>query len=327
MTTLVLEMGSRSSGASPQGRGQPPAPAGVYFRTNRATVIDDAIDRLIPLAHQHGLAVHAVVTLRQMDWLKPALGWADRTYDPVERQFRRSAELDLFHPGFQVYLTRLLTDLAETGIDGLVFRADAPMGPTQGFSPYALDRFQDSFGIQLDPSELFPVASGTQSVRPQYPSEFWRWAGWKARERLKVMERLAQAMRRQSPKLKFAIEVHPEAIHDPVEALVWYGEDLLEVKHGGFDYVIVRTDKPLATHTLDGGEPGTPTASARDQAGAGLMTRLIEVVGDPKRVWVTKPLLSANLTAISYELDPQGDRAGLAKGIGLLYMKRVAPVP
>ena len=78
MTTLVLEMGSRSSGASPQGRGQPPAPAGVYFRTNRATVIDDAIDRLIPLAHQHGLAVHVVVTLRQMDWLKPALGWADR---------------------------------------------------------------------------------------------------------------------------------------------------------------------------------------------------------------------------------------------------------
>ena len=349
ITTLVVDIGTKSpplpgsthgtSGASLEDNEQPPTPAGVYFRTKWATVIDDSIDQVTPVAHEHGLAVYAAVTLRRMNWLEPPGGWADRTYDPAERQVRRSNLLDLFHPGFQEYLTGLLTDLADTGIDGLVFRADAPMGPTHGFSPFALDRFADGFGIHLDPASLFPAADQKQCAPPNsktarwcqmpsdYPPEFWRWTGWKARERLKVMDRLRQAMRQHSPKLKFAIEVHPEAIHHPVEALVWYSEDLLEAKRARFDYVIARTDKPFTTHTLKATEPGSSIGSATDQTGAGLVTRLIELMGGPEHVWVTKPLPTNDLRTISHDLNPQADRATLENGIGLLYMKRVPPVP
>ncbi len=335
ITTLILEVGTESVPppssehvASPDGNGQPPAPAGVYFRTNRATVIDDSIERVIPLAHRYGLAVFGAVTLRQMNWLEPSVGWADRMYDPGERRLRRSAALDLFHPGFQDYLTGLLTDLADTGIDGLVFRADAPMGPTDGFSPFALDQFGNSFGIQLDPSELFAARISRRWHGPSdYAPAFWRWTGWKARERLKIMDRLRQAMRQRAPKLEFAIEVHPEAVHRPIEALVWYSEDLLEAKHAMFDYVLVRTDKPWSTHTMTAPEPGDPNASPSEQAEAGLVTRLIAVMGDPGRVWVTTPLPTNDLATVSRDLNPQADRASFAQGIGLLYMKRVPSVP
>ena len=94
-----------------------------------------------------------------------------------------------------------------------------------------------------------------------------------------------------------------------------------------FDYVLVRTDKPWSTHTLTAHEPGDPIASPTEQAEAGLVTRLIEVMGDPARVWVTKPLPTNDLATVSHDLNPQADRASIAQGIGLLYMKPVPSVP
>lgn len=321
VTTLVVEAGTR----------QPRPRAGVYFQTNLAVVVRDAFGPLVPVAHRNGLSVFAALTLRRMDWLDPQLGWADWVYDPTRAELQRSRDLDLFNPAFQEYLVALLTDLVRTGVDGVLFQADAPLGPTEGLSPFALRGFERDFGIKLEPARLYvrsdqneasTVPGAAQAVevpRAQYAPEFWRWAGWKAREVLKVVQRLTRAMRAQAPKLRFALELHPESVTGPVDALVQYGEDLLEAKRVRFDYFLVAS--PPASGAVISGTPTGPGA------GATLATQMVRLIGEKERVWISVPLPDGELAQLSDRLTPMLDRASLGSRIGLIYMGNRLPVP
>ncbi len=339
VTTLVLDVGTTftpEAGAADAPATEPAAgsrsPSGVYFRTQWATVVEDYFDQIVPLAHEHGLTVFGAVTLRRMGWLEPPVGWADRTYDLQQRTLRPSQSLDLFHPGFQAYLASLLSDLAATGIDGVLFRADAPMGPLDGFSTHALTGFKQSFHIELDPAALFPSVSPgegsdnstTSSMAPQvqpqeaYPPEFWRWTGWKARERLRVIGELRREMLRQASVIKFALELHPEAAYDPVAALVHYSEDVLEAKRAGFDYVVTATAGPnvprriVAPMTLTN---KTKAVESLDPAG-----RLVELMGSAQQVWIAKPVSAGDVKTLLRKIRPAADRVHFENGIGLLYL-------
>lgn len=325
ITTILLEAGTRPSTGEPNGEPQRGEPAGVYYRTTWATTVQDLLGPLVPVAHRHGLAVFAAVTLRRMNWLAPELGWNDRSYDPVPREHRPSHDLDLFNPAFQEYLVGLLTDLATTAVDGMLFRADAPLGPYDGFSSFGLRGFEQDFTLKLDPESLYPQAEAgnggrtprvTQpgpQARSDYPPEFWRWTGWKTRETLKVMDRLRRAMRAHSPRLRVALEVHPEAVTDPVRALVAYGEDLLQSKLLGFDYYLSGIQ-----HSAFGVQHSAISSSAE---------RAIELIGNAEQVWVAVPLPEGDLAQPRRLLKPASDRAALAKGIGLIYVERVASLP
>jgi len=280
-------------------------------------MLRDGLSQLVPIAHRHGLSVYAAITLRRMTEVDPPLEWADWSYDPAQRQLRPSPYADLFHPAFQEYLVGFLTDLAGTGVDGVLFRADAPLGPTEGFSASGLRGFERDFQLRLDPEQLFPASTrGAAATRPRdaqdqekYPPDFWRWAGWKARESLKVMDRLRGPMRKQSPRLRFALEVHPEAITNPVEALAQYGEDLLEAKRSRFDFY------------LTGPRPGIVERMP------GIVERMVDLIGEAERVWVAAPLPAGGSTRLAQRVHPTTDRDAFAKGIGLIYMGTAVPVP
>ncbi len=314
VTTLVLEVGTKHT--TEQGRKQRSksaaerqihAPAGVYFRTGRAILIQDFIGQTVPVAHRHGLSVFGAISLRRMNWLESRHEWADWLYDPARRQLKLSSSLDLFNPGVQEYLTGFLTDLADTGIDGVLFRADTPMDPIDGLSSYGLAGFERDFGITLDPGKLLPRTDrGPSASRQEHPPEFWRWMGWKARETLKVLDQLRRAMRQHSPRLQFALEVHLEAVNAPVEALVQYREDLLEAKRSRFDSYLIGV-QPAATPNI--------------------IDRLIELLGGADRIWVTAPLPEGDLARLGNRLNPTTERASLAKGIGVLYVKTSTSVP
>ncbi|MGH7204762.1 MAG: tetratricopeptide repeat protein [Nitrospiraceae bacterium] len=314
ITTLVLEVGTRHT--TEQGikqrsksaaRRQTHAPTGVYFRTGRANLIQDFIGQTVPVAHRHGLSVFGAITLRRMSWLESRPEWADWLYDPARRQLKLSSSLDLFNPAFQEYLTGFLTDLADTGIDGVLFRADVPIGPTDGLSSYGLAGFERDFGIRLDPGKLLPRTDpGTSASRQEHPPEFWRWAGWKARETLKVIDQLRRAMRQHSPRLQFALEVHPEAVTAPVETLMQYAEDLLEAKRSRFDSYLIGVQHAAMPNTVE---------------------RLIELLGGADRIWVTASLPEGDLARLGDRLKPTTDRASLAKGIGVMYANTSSSVP
>ena len=57
---------------------------------------------------------------------------------------------------------------AVTGVDGVLFRADAPLGPTDGLSAYGLRGFERDFDIKLDPRKLFtPPNGGSPATQPR----------------------------------------------------------------------------------------------------------------------------------------------------------------
>jgi tetratricopeptide (TPR) repeat protein len=308
----------------------------------------DGLSQLVPIAHRHGLSVFGAITLRRMTGVDPPFEWADWSYDPAQRQLHLSPYADLFHPVFQEYLVGFLTDLAGTGVDGVLFRAGAPLGPTEGFSAAGLRGFERDFQLRLDPDQLFTTfASRAPAIPPRgaqdqekvgpggargpvasenatgggpppaiYAPDFWRWAGWKARESLKVMDRLRGAMRKQSPRLRFALEVHPEAITNPVEALAQYGEDLLEAKRSRFDFY------------LTGPRPGiierTPGIVERMP---GIVERMVDLIGDAERIWVAIPLPAGETARLVERVHPTTDRDAFIKGISLIYMGTIVSVP
>jgi hypothetical protein len=299
----------------------------------------DGLSQLVPIAHRQGLSVYAAITLRRMSGVDPPLDWSDWSYDPAQRQLRPSPYADLFHPAFQEYLVGFLTEVAGTGVDGVLFRADAPLGSTEGFSASGLRGFERDFQLRLDPEQLFPASTrGAPATSPRdaqdqgkiYAPDFWRWAGWKARESLKVMDRLRGAMRKQSPRLRFALEVHPEAITNPVEALAQYGEDLLEAKRTRFDFYLTGP-RPGISEPRPGISEPRPGINERIpgivERMPGIIERMIDLIGGAERIWVAAPLPAGEIARLAQRVHPMTDRDAFVKGISLIYMGDVVPVP
>ncbi len=338
ISDLVLEIGtpagqgsaSRPGSRSPaEATPNDPPPLGVYFRTSWAPVVEDLFEQIIPLARERGIGVYGAVSLRRMPWLEPEEGWTDVRYDPESGQLERSQALDLFHPGFQHYLEGLMVDLVDSGVEGIVFRGDAPLGPRDGFSAFAMSRFERAFGSRLDPVALLKAedAESPGLKGPAYPSEFWRWVGWRTRESLALMGRLATAMRHHRGDLQVGVELHAAAIVDPTRALVQYGEDIVETKRAGFDFLLLMTSGA-------GGDPDGPTAlptslaiGAPDDRPLTLLGRAVDVMGDARHVWLTQrlPEGSEPVTSVSQKLSTA--RAQLPEPVGLLYVPAHLTVP
>lgn len=325
VTMLVLDAGTHPDAALEA------APAGVYFRTSWAPVVRDVFGHAVPSAHRHGLAVFAAVSLRRMNWLDSRLGWNDVALDRLTGRLEASSALDLFHPAFQEYLIGLLADLAATGIDGVLFRAVAPSGPQDGFSPYGLRGFERDFAARLDPAALiFPDfapagrAAPVRNARQEGEQDYWRWLGWKARETIGVMTRLRHAVRQRAPLLQFALEVHREAVSDPVTALVQYGEDLLEAKAARFDFYVTADGPPPAPFVTVPPPGAVPTVV---RPGGSFVARAVELLGEADDIWLTKPLPAGDPLRPWTRIAPAADRASLASGLGLLYLERPLASP
>jgi hypothetical protein len=299
ISTLVLEVTANR-----------PVSPGVYFQTGLATVHQDVVGALLPIAHRNGVAVFAAVTPRRLAWIAPGLGWNDWSFDAGRQDLQPSGDLDLFHPAFQEYLAAWCADLAATGVDGVLFRADAPLGPADGLSPFALRAFERDFGIPLEPSRMFTVAPPRE--RADYAPEFWRWAGWRAREMVRVLDRMKNAMHRQSPKLRVAVELHAESVIRPLDALVQYGEDLLEAKRGRFDYYVITTGSAAATFQVD-----LP----------GIAEQTLGLLGEPQRIWMTAAVPDADLAQMVSRIAAGGDRLRLPKNMGLVYVRQPTAIP
>lgn len=310
VTLILLEIGTREHGPDttrPAG-GSDRLRRGVYFRTGWAETVRDVFGELVPAAHRQHLAVFAAVSLRHMNWVDPALGWMDRSFDPRLRRVAVSPALDLFHPAFQEYAVGLMTDLTETGIDGIVFRDDPPMGIYDGLSPYALRGFAHDFHVQLDLQRLFTAADSRGSGEPRYRPEFWQWVGWRSRERLRVMDRVVRAMQLKSPRADCAVEVHAEAVTDPVGALAMYGEDVLEAKRR-CRYVVLTA------------EPESPNGLTRL---ASVMEQMATLLGSPQRMWLA---VTPHQSGRSRRTTADIDGLGIPLGVGRIYLNAVPGVP
>lgn len=305
VTVLAVEAGPEDN-RSVKAESAPTPAGGVYFRTDWASTIRDAIGQLVPAAHRQGLAVYATVNPWRMAWVDPSLGWQAQAYDVSSGQVTPSPFLDLFHPALQEYLIGLLTDLAGSGADGVLFRATPGADPSERLSRFAQEGVERDFGVRFDPASLKGGQRG-------YAPEVWRWLGWESRQAVKVLDRLAQAVRKRAPTMQVGLEVHEEAILDPVSALVRYREDVLEARQRAWDfYVIV---------------PGQALPSAQGKGPNNVVAKAGPLLGDRRPIWMGARLQAGDLMTLDERLPTAIAQAAFPPGIGLWSTVSAGPVP
>lgn len=218
VTTLIVEAGTSSRETMHSGT------MGVYFQTSQAPVVEDIFSVVVPAAHAKGMAVLAVLNLHEPAWttVNPEWGIADRT----DQVFQLLDRVDVLHPGYQYLVSEIAQDLLRTGIDGLVVGARRLKGFAEEWSPTSRRMFEGTFGPSSD--------SQDQSVAPNA----WRWAGWKTRTYLGFVAHLTRQLRQTRPGLLVAVVLHERAAFFPVDAMMEYGEDVLETKQRGLHLVI-----------------------------------------------------------------------------------------
>ena len=340
VTVLILEAGTkpvegkRPSHVRPTASTSTGTSPGVYFQTTWAPVKKPTLNQIVPLAQKKGLAVFAAVTLRRMPWLEPTVGWADWVYRLDTNRLERSQALDIFNPAVQDYHAGFLADLVKSGIDGIFFRADAPMGPFEGLSRFGLAGFQRQYDIQLNARILFPPRTQTgrrpnsqgSELTSRFSPAYWKWEGWKVREGLQVMGRYVTALRRTAPRLEIAVEVHPEAISRPLAAMVHYSEDVVEAKQLGFQYLVTLPGSP---------ENGDEKLSAKsdsastntDLPGSHFISQALDIIEEPHALWVMHNLPPGRVPNVGAVIAEQNNQVPVPKGVGVLYTLGTSALP
>ena len=250
-------------------------------------------------SHRAGLLMYVGVNLRCLGHWAPSEHqvWRDRMYRVDTGTFQTTPWFDLFHPAYQEFLSRFLTRLCKERVDGLVFLNDHPLGLVDGVTQIGVKRFEKQFGVAFDPSQIFHkgfdplrIAKASQGLSGTAGSNakdslFWRWAGWKARERLTILEAVVDRLRSKYPSVQFGLELHPHALTDPVGALVKYAEDAMDATRRPFSFFFVRPEiDRRSTYTEQ-----VVTEKLRRISTKAVLDRLLPVVDDPRRVWVSMP--------------------------------------
>ncbi|RMH31257.1 MAG: hypothetical protein D6690_16915 [Nitrospirae bacterium] len=213
--------------------------------------LDDRLPLWIRTARARGLRVYVGVPLRCLGALHnaPPKDWRDRRYRPAQRALEPSPWFDLFHPQYQAFMFHVLRGIVQLDPDGLVFLADPPLGLYEGFSPEAWQAFERAFEISFTPHTLFELNGALPSSQQQgarlegatmaVVPEFWRWAGWKMRQRLRLLHTLRQQLKRVKPALDIGASVHLLSVQKPHVALGCLGEDALETARWHWDFMMV----------------------------------------------------------------------------------------
>ena len=284
---------------------------------------------LVAQSRQRGLTVFAGVHLRCAGHfsVNGSNGWGDRSYDVRTRSLQPSPYFDIFNAHYQKFLQKFLMQLANSKMEGVIFFADSPLGVREGFSPSAQRAFSQAFGIGLNPETFFARQNGLPTVQSattdhkieemtvQVAPDYWRWAGWKTRERLRMMNALISQVHKQKPQMRFGLEIHSESISDPVHALVQYSEDFLEAAQGKFTFFFIRPD-------WDGYSSANRTGNGREGLKANprrVIKRMIEVTEDPQKIWVSVPRMKNPSSWTSGSIEQLSRDLRFPKGVGLVY--------
>ena len=292
ITTLLIDLGCQG-GAFPID--QKAASGGPRHFLDLQTLLRSFVER----SHRLQLLVYVGVNLRCVGhWHdSPMREWRDRSYNMTTHTIEDNRFFDIFHPDYQEFLHQFLTRLSEENVDGLVFLDDYPLGVYDGLSRRGLSSFQKTFGVDFDPERVFqpgfnPLSSSKSSGGsarvsevPAEDSVFWRWVGWKARERLSVFEEIIGHLRKHHLTVQIGLELHPHGLTDPVRALVDYAQDAMEATRRPFSFFFVRPEIDRQSSF----DQQAVIEKLRRISVKAVLTRLLPVLDDPRRVWVSMP--------------------------------------
>ena len=208
---------------------------------------DAADDRL----HRVGLSVFAAVDLVRAPWLENRTDWQTSVFNPREHAVRPWGYLDVLNPSVNTHFAALLSDLAQTQLDGVLFRTRTRNSFAYEVSEIALSGFQSQYhetaadvtralensaaSVQNEPP---PAQPGETPAQEPPAGTLWHWVGWRARQELDALAQLRRTLQQTRHGLRVILEMHSEAASDPLSTLVNYGEDVAEASRRGFDILL-----------------------------------------------------------------------------------------
>ena len=268
----------------------------------RDVAAQSELDSSVGQVHQQGFLAFAGINLRCLGYLdsRSQKQWLDGSYNPVSRKVQSSRYFDIFHPQYQKLMAYKIKALTDSGLDGIVFLAEAPLGVYDGFTPGSVDKFNKTFHTQMNPHTVFengvkkrnsqtsPDTHHHVRVSASEADEFWRWTGWKARQRLIVLQSLMDQVHEHKPAISFGLEMHPESIEDPLGALTQFSEDFLEAKQKGFRFFLIN---PQSGRTIQSEQRSPTPIDPEDffNQTRPLVDRMTLGLQSPARIWLKMP--------------------------------------
>ncbi len=289
---------------------------------SRQSVSFDAIRSAVEQLHSQEKAVYLGVTLRCLGEFArepESDNWKDWAYDPQSGTLRRSSYYALQFSGYQAFLVARLAQLRDLPLTGLVLRNEVPVGLEEGFNPMAVQLFAREFDVDFDPVRMFNddravLAADSESV-VHLPAVFWKWAGWKARERSRIIRSLVRTLRVRLPHLAFGITLHPQSVTEPMRGLIHFAEDWIDVARGPFDLFLIKVEglDPKVVHSIS--QDSSQEWSERHD-GVAAVAEMAEHLGKPEKIWAILSLTSGSARIPSTLLP---------KGVGRLYERPAVP--
>ena len=289
---------------------------------SRQSLSFDAVRSAVEHMHSQEKAVYLGVTLRclgQFARESESDNWKDWAYDPSSGTLRRSSYYSLHFGGYQAFLAEWLAQLRDLPLTGLVIRSEVSVGLYEGFSPLAVRLFVREFGVGFDPVRMFnddrAVLATDSESGVRLPSVFWKWAGWKARERLRIIRSLVQALRVRLPHLEFGMTLQPQSITDPMLGLIHFAEDWIDVARGPFDMFLIKVEGsgPKVFHSIS---QGSSPEWSENNDGVAAVAEMVEHLGKPEKIWTIMALTSGSARIPSTMLP---------KGVGRIYGRPGVP--
>lgn len=257
----------------------PRTDAGVYFYTDRAPVVADALAPMIGAARKNGLKIWAWMTTRKAAWGDDSRGlWA---YDFRKKTIIPAFGRDLFDDRKVSDLVALYRDLAAYDIDGILFQDDLILKHHEGMG----DTAESLFGSPIHPESFYinpyPSPNGSKYYAERYTGPFWEWSRFKAARLSAVVRAIIEGSRAVRPDLKFAVNLSYESVSRPKHGLAWFSQDVDELLKSGVDYIFIMT-----YHRQMMREKGLADLDAAGKLLAEIASRAIPTVGEPARVGI-----------------------------------------
>ncbi|MBW2148888.1 MAG: family 10 glycosylhydrolase [Deltaproteobacteria bacterium] len=242
VNTLIFRV-FQNPGDRVYGFARPKSDAGVYFKTNRAPLVDDVLKRVADIAHRRGLMIFAWMTTRQAGFdLEKIPQYRCRRYNFQRGAIEDAPGISIFHPEVRNHLLALYRDLARYPIDGILLQDDLILRHNEDFSDAARAAYRKDTGRDLNPMRMYSGFSVDEKGRYRvtgYTREFWTWALWKARMIVRLAGDIGFAARRENHNLRVAMNLMYEAAAFPEKGLCWLSQSLPDAVSIGFDYYAI----------------------------------------------------------------------------------------
>lgn len=199
---------------------------GVYFPTDQAPVIMDLMTPFAAICREEGLKAFAWMVTRDARFGESGLP-SEMIYHPPSGAIRPIPRLDVIDPGVLEHLEVLFSDLARTGIDGILLQDDLSSRIVEGFTEGNIQRYMEETGDAVPPYRHLKqvTAQDGRSYLKAAPA-FDRWVRWKTRRLVNVARRLQDAVTEAVPGTALVMNQMYETLTDPVNGRLWLSQDL-----------------------------------------------------------------------------------------------------